>query len=161
MALVGCLFPCRVLVSLSGACFLVGCLYTSLVLRVGAPAGAFSFLQKQRLIYFECIQVPCYGWTLLQGLFVFLKNTVLYFLVRTSPVLRVDVSAGTFCFLRTHLLIFLSVYRSCVMDGRSRRGFLFASKTRSYVFECIQVLCYRWTLPQGLFVFFKNTFVYF
>ncbi len=77
---------------------------------------------------FECIEVLCYGWTLLQGLFVFFKKTVLYFLVYTSHVLRVDAPAGAFCFLQTHLLMFL-----------------------------IQVVCYRWTLPQGLFVLFKNT----
>ena len=59
-----------------------------------------------------------------------------------------------------HLLIFLSVYKSCVMGGRSRRGFLFSSKPPSYMFECIQVVCHRWTLPQGLFVFLKNTFLF-
>ncbi len=69
--------------------------------------------------------------------------------------------ARVFCFLQRHRLIFLSVYKSCVMVGRSRRGFLFSSKTPSYIFECIQVLCCGWTLPQGLFVFFKNTFLYF
>ena len=35
----------------------------------------------------------------------------------------------------------------CVTGGRSRRGFLLSSKTPSYIFECIQVLCYRRTLP--------------
>ena len=110
---------------------------------------------------FECVQVLGYGWTLPQGLFVFFKNTVLYFLVYTSPVLRVDAPAGAFCVLQKHLLIFLSVYKSCATGGHSRKDFLFSSKTPSYILECIQVLCYGWTLPQGLFVLFKNTFLYF
>ena len=38
----------------------------------------------------------------------------------------------------------------------SRRGFLFSSKTPSYIFECIQVLCCGWTLPQGLFFLEKT-----
>ena len=115
-------------------------MYTSPVLRVDAPTGAFCFLQKHRLIYFECIQVLCYGWTLpqglfvffktqsyiceciqvlcygwtlLQGLFVFLKNTVLYLCVYKSCV---TAPAGA-------RLIFFSVYKSCVTGGRSRMGF--------------------------------------
>ena len=167
-----------------GFCFLQKVLYfwvyTSPVLRVGAPAGAFCFLQKHNLIFFECVQVLCCGWTPRRA-FCILQNAVLHFWVYTSPVLRVDAPTwgflfssktpsynfgciqvlcygwtlpqGLFCFLQKHILIFLSVYKSWVMGRRSRRGFVFSSKTPSYVFECIQVLCYGWTFPLGLSVF--------
>ena len=82
---------------------------------------------------FECIQVLFYGWTLPQGPLVFLKNTFLY----NS-----------------------SVHKSCVRGGRSRRGF-FSSNTPSYSCECIQVLCYGWTLPQFLFSSLQNTALFF
>ncbi len=164
-------------------------------------------------LFFDFIQVLCYGWTLPQGLFVFFKNIVLYVWAYASPVLRVDAPAGAFSFLQKHRLIFLSVCKSCVTGGRSRRGFFFWKNTLyfwvytspvlradapagafffwkntflfvacpfvvkfvlvcfyvlccysflftpSYIVECIQVLCYGWTLPQKLFVFFKNTFI--
>ncbi len=110
---------------------------------------------------FEFIQVLCCGWTLPQGLFVFFKKTVLHVWVYTSPVLWVDVPAMAFCFLQKHIFLFFCVFKSCVTGGRSRRSFLFSSKTHSYIFECIQVLCYGWTLPQGLLVLFTNTFLYF
>ncbi len=127
---------------------------------MGAPTGALCFLQKHRLIclriykscvtggrscrgflfssntpsyMFECVQFLCYWWTLPQGLFVFFKNTTLYFWVYASPVLRVDAPTGAFCFLQKHLPIFLSVFKSCVMGGRSHRGFLFSSKTQFYI----------------------------
>ena len=36
-------------------------------------------------------------------------------------------------FFKNAILYFLSVYKSCVAGGRSRRGFLFSSKTQSYI----------------------------
>ena len=108
-------------------------MHTSPVLWVDAPAGAFCFLQKHCLIFVSVYKSRVTGGRSRRG----------------------------FCFLQKHRLIFLSVYKSCVMGGRSRRGVLFSSKTPSYIFECIRVLCYGWALPQGLFVFFKSTFLYF
>ena len=112
---------------------------------------------------------------------VFYKRPFLYFWVYTSPVLRVDApavcsskthysilsvykscvmggrSCRGFLFSLKHRLIFLSVYKSCVTGGRSRGGFLFSSKN---TFLCSWVLCYGWTLPQGLFVFFRTAGLY-
>ena len=78
-----------------------------------APTGAVCYI-------FECIEVLCYGWTLPQGLLVFFNKSC--------------VTGGRprrgFLFSSKHCLIFLSVYKSCVMGGRSH---LFSSKTHSYV----------------------------
>ncbi len=114
----------------------------------GRSRRCFTFPSKTPSYLFECIQVQCYRWTFPQGLLVLFKNTVLYFWVYTgpvlrvdapvvfvvffkntvlcfwvytSPVLRVDAPTGAFCFPQKHLLIFLSVYKSSVMGGRSRR----------------------------------------
>ncbi len=128
------------------------------VLRVDAPAGAF-FSEKTPSYIFECIQVLCCGWTLPQGLFVFFINTFLY----VSPVLLMDAPAGAFCFLQKHLLI-LFVCIQVLCYGRTvpmlvclRVCFVLFVL---WCFDCIQILCYRWTLLQGLVVFFTNTFLY-
>ncbi len=66
-------------------------MYISPVLRVDVPAKAFCFLQKTPSYIFECIQVLCYGWTLLQGLFVFFKNMIRTDLNLNGPVCNPDL----------------------------------------------------------------------
>ena len=61
-------------------------------------------------------------------------------------MLWVDAPAGAFRFLQKHCLICLSVYKSCIPRGRSRRGFLFPSK-RQFYFEVYEAS----TLPAETF----------
>ncbi len=129
--------------------YMFECIQVLCYVRADAPTGAFCLLQNT-VLYSECMQVLCYGWTLPQGLFVFFKAPS--YISEYVQVLCCGwtLPQGLFVFFKKRL-IFLSVYKSCVTGGRSRRGFLFSSKTPSYIFECIQVLCYGWTLPQGFF----------
>ncbi len=106
------------------------------MLRVDAPAGASCILQKHCLIFLSA-KSPVLRVDAPAGAFCNLKNPVLHVFVYTCSVLRVDAPAGAFCFLRKRPLIFLSVYKPCVMGGHSRRGFSFSSKTHCYlIFEC-------------------------
>ena len=83
-----------------------------------------------------------------RGGFLFYSNTKFYVcLVDTSPVLWVDAPAGAFSFLKAN--VFLRV--EC-MEVYSSTYFMFV--------ECMQVLCYGRTLPQGLLVFFNYTVLY-
>ena len=103
---------------------------------VDAPAGASCILQKHCLIFLSA-KSPVLRVDAPAGAFCNLKNPVLHVFVYTCSVLRVDAPAGAFCFLGKHPLIFLSVYKPCVMGGHSRRGFSFSSKTHCYlIFEC-------------------------
>jgi hypothetical protein len=53
-------------------------------------------------------------------------------------------------FFKTTSLYFLSVCESCATNGRSHRGFCFLQRHIVILSECMQVLCYVCTLPQGL-----------
>ncbi len=83
----------------------------------------------------------------------------LCFLLERIQVLCYWCTLPQFCFSSKHCLICSSIYKCCITGGRSHRGCFFIKKHSLICFECIPVLCYGWTLPQELFVFFNKSCV--